>query len=222
MTFFVGMGAISTPDPTTNGWLNDAVSFLLRRPVRVRVKTSPNNLVRGRLDVVILEANGLDVTGLDLDRLLIRAEGLRIEPGIPPRLRSDTLGFKGTVVQTAVDRWTRRTRLPVRLSLTDDGVVVTTGLRGLALSEVATELYMTGPFLTLRPKRAAMLGLSSPVARFFRGYLPLPPLPLGARLTKFEPGDGRMTAWFEVDPLDEPISPALASSLRRRLLPLAL
>jgi hypothetical protein len=221
------MGAVSTPDPTenepgTSSWLNDAVSFILRRPVRVRVKTSPNNLVRGKLDVVILELNGLDVTGLDLDRVLIRAEGLRIDPGLPPRLRSDSLGFKGTVVQAAVDRWTRRTRLPVKLSLTPDGVVVKTGLRGISLSEVATELDITGPFLTLRPKRAAMLGVSTPVARFFRGYLPLPPMPMGAKLVRFEPGDGRMTAWFALEPLDEPLSPALAASLRKRFFPIPL
>jgi hypothetical protein len=163
----------------------------------------------------------MDFTGLDVDRLLIRAEGLRIDPGIPPRLRSDALGFKGTVVQAAVDRWTRRTRLPVKLSLTPDGVVVKTGLRGLALSEVATELDITGPFLTLRPKRASMLGVSTSVARFFRGYLPLPPLPMGAKLVRFEPGDERMTAWFALDPLDEPISPALATSIRKRLFPLS-
>ena len=60
---------------------------------------------------------------------------------------------------------------------------------------------------------------TAPVLGFLRGYLPLPPLPLGARLNRVEPGDGEITVWFDVDDVDEPLTPAIAAGIRRRLIP---
>ena len=50
--------------------------------------------------------------------------------------------------------------------------------------------------------------------RFFRGYLPLPPLPRGARITEVRPGDGELAVTFQIDELDEPITPDIARRLR--------
>ena len=72
-----------------------------------------------------------------------------------------------------------------------------------ALHEVT--LAVSGPFLRLKPVRASMLGLPTPILGFLRGYLPLPPLPLGAHLARVEPGDGEPTGWFDVDDVDEQI-----------------
>jgi hypothetical protein len=208
-----------SPGELLVGLLDGTISALARRPVKVRVKPTPLGLVTGRLDAVVLEVGELATHGLVVDRLVVHAQNLRIEPGLPPRLKAGPIGFKATVVQEAVDGWTKAAHLPARMQLTPEGIVVRTGVRGFQLSEVATELTVSGPFLQLRPVRASMLGLSTPVLGFLRGYLPLPPLPLGARLNRVEPGDGEVTVWFDVDDVDEPLTPAIASGIRRRLIP---
>lgn len=201
------------------GLIDGTVSQLARRPVRVRTKITPAGALRGRVDVIVFEVGGLRTTGLVIDRLVVRAEQVRIEPGLPPRLKAGPVGFKATVVQSAVDRWTKASHLPIRLLLTPEGVVAKTSVRGIQLGEVAVELDVVGPLIQLRPRRAAMLGVETPVIGLLRGYLPLPPLPLGARLRRVERGDGTLTTWFSVPDIDEPLSPDLALRLQRRLIP---
>src|SRR5581483_6999669 len=119
--------------------------------------------------------------------------------------------------QDAIDDWVRSVHLPVRLTLTPSGVHARTSLAGVSLSEVDCELEVRGPFLGLRPQRASMLGVPAPIVGMFRGYLPLPPLPMGARLQRVDPDHGRLTAWFSLDDVDEPLTPRVARVLQRRL-----
>jgi len=201
------------------GLLDGTLSRVARRPVKARAKVSPVNAMLGMVDVMVFELGDLDMAGLEIERLVVHVENVRIQPGFPPRLRTGELGFKATVAQSAVDQWVRRTHIPLRLLLTDEGIVVTTSVRGFALSEIATEVAVTGHFLTLQPKRAAIVGLPTPVLRLVRGFLPLPPLPRGARLTRVDHDDGRVTAWFSLDPIDQPLTPAIARRIRPSLLP---
>lgn len=201
------------------GLLDGTLSALVRRPVKIRVKPSPLGVITGRLDVVVIEMSHLATHGLVVDRLVVHAENLRIEPGLPPRLKAGPIGFKATVVQEAVDGWTRWAHVPARVELRPEGIVLHAGVRGISFGEFATELAVSGPFIQLRPVRASMLGVPTPVLGFLRGYLPLPPLPLGARLARVEPGDGALTVWFDVEDVDEPLTPAIARSIRRRLRP---
>ena len=46
-------------------------------------------------------------------------------------------------------------------------------MRGFSISEIATEVAVSGHFLTLRPKRASFVGLPAPVVGLLRGFLPL-------------------------------------------------
>ncbi len=149
----------------------------------------------------------------------MHAQEVRVQPGFPPRLRTGAIGFKATVVQAAIDRWTQRTHLPFRMHLTDEGLIVKTSVRGFSLSEIAAEVAVSGHFLTLRPKRASFVGLPTPVVGVLRGFLPLPPLPRGARLTKVDHASGSVTAWFALDPIDQPLTPAIARRVRPLLLP---
>ena len=84
---------------------------------------------------------------------------------------------------------------------------------------IPTEVAVSGHFVTLHPKRASFVGLPAPVVGILRGYLPLPPLPRGARLVKVDHEDERVTAWFALDDIDQPLTPAIARRLRPRLLP---
>jgi hypothetical protein len=108
----------------------------------------------------------------------------------------------------------RTSRLPLKVSLTTGGVVLTTGVAGIRMGEVLADLEVAGPFLRLEPKRVTIAGMATPMVRFFRGYLPLPPLPRGAHITEVRPGDGELAVTFQIDALDEPITPDIARRLR--------
>ncbi len=189
----------------------------LGRPLRPQLKLSPAGLLRGEVDMVKLELPAYAVAGLVVDRFVIRAERLRVQPGLPPVLVASPVGLKVVVTQANVDRWTRNLRLPFRLRLTDDGVVTTAGFGGIRMTELVTMPAIVGGFLQLRPLRASLLGVPAPLVRFLRGYLPLPPLPRHATLDAVEPGDGELTLSFSIERFEQPLTPDVADRLRRVL-----
>jgi hypothetical protein len=194
--------------------VDDAASRIIDHPIRPRVKVSPQGVLRGELDVVKIEVPAVLAAGLVLDRLVIRAEHVRVTPGFPPHLQAGPVGLRAYVSQDNVDRWTRTSHLPIRVTLGADGVRVTTGLRGIRMTDTLADLEVSGRFLRLAPKRMTIAGLPAPLVRFFRGYLPLPPLPRGARITEVRPGDGELAVTFGLDAIDEPLTPAIAGRLR--------
>ncbi|MEX2293294.1 MAG: LmeA family phospholipid-binding protein [Acidimicrobiales bacterium] len=194
--------------------VDDAASRILDHPVRPRVKMTPAGMLKGELDVVKVDVPAVLAAGLVLDRLVVRAEHVRLAPGIPPRLKAGPVTMRAYVSQANVDRWTRSARLPIRLSLTADGVMLTTGLRGIRMSETLADLEVSGRFLRLAPKRMTIVGLPTTLVRFFKGYLPLPPLPKGARITDVQPGDGELAVTFALEHLDEALTPDIARRLR--------
>jgi hypothetical protein len=189
-------------------------SRVIDHPIRPRIKATPAGMLKGELDVVKIEVPAVLAAGLVLDRLVVRAEHVRVTPGFPPRLKADPVGLRAYVSQANVDRWTKTSRLPIRLVLTADGVVLSGGFGGIRFGEVLADLEVAGPFLRMAPKRATIAGLPTPLVRFFRGYLPLPPLPRGAHITEIRPGDGELAVTFQIDHLDEPLTPDIARRLR--------
>jgi hypothetical protein len=182
----------------------------LDRPVRPRVKVSAGGLARAEIDVVRLELPAVLLAGLVLDRITLRAERVRISPGLPPHLRAGPVDVTATVSQVDVDRWTADGRLPLRLELADAGVVVTTGVAGIRFSHLLTELDVSHGLLRLRPVRASIIGLPAPLVRFLRGYLPLPPLPRKAHLVEVLHTQGELSARFRIDDFEEPMTPDVA------------
>lgn len=171
-------------------------------------------MLKGELDLVQVEVPAVLAAGLVLDRLVVRAEHVRVVPGLPPRLQAGPVSMRAYVSQANVDRWTRTARLPIRLALTSEGVMLTTGVGGIKMSETLADLEVAGRFLRLAPKRMTIVGLPTTLVRFFKGYLPLPPLPKGARMTDVRPGDGVLAVTFALEHLDEPITPDIAKRLR--------
>lgn len=165
--------------------------------------------------MVKVEVPAVLAAGLVLDRFTIRAERVRVAPGLPPRLKAGPVTLRARVSQGNVDRWTHTARLPIRLSLTAEGVMLTTGVRGFKMSETLAELEVSGRFLRLAPKRMTIVGLPTPMVRFLRGYLPLPPLPKGARITEVQPADGELSVTFALEHIDEPLTPDIAKRLRQ-------
>jgi hypothetical protein len=200
------------------GLIDDGLTRWANRPVKVRVKASPGGILQGRFDVVVVELTTLPVAGLVVDRLLFHAEDVRIQPGLPARLKVKALGAKAVIAQADVDRWTKGARLPFRLGLSDEGVLMSAGVGGIKMGEMLTAIEVEGSMATLRPVRAAMFGRQAPLVNLMRGYLPLPPLPAGVRLVRVVHSDGELVAYFDLGELDEPLTPGLARRLRHRLL----
>lgn len=197
--------------------VDTASEQILDRPIRPRLKLSPGGLARGELDVVRLEVPAVLAAGLVLDRMSLRAERVRLQPGLPPRLRAGPVTLHAVVSQENVDRWTRASHLPLRLRLDSGGITVSTGLGGFRVGELQTRLGVAGRFLRLQPERARIVGLPNPLVRFLRGYLPLPPLPRGARLVGVDHTEGELTARFRMEDFDEPLTPDVALRLARTL-----
>lgn len=196
----------------------DAVSeSTLGRPLRPRLKVSPAGMLRGEIDLVKVELPAYAVAGLVVDRFVVRAERVRIAPGIPPKLVAGPVGLRTVVSQQNVDRWTKDLRLPFRLRLTEEGVVTTTGIGGIRMTEILTDLDIVGGFLRLQPLRASLLGVPTPLVRFLRGYLPLPPLPRSAVLEAVDPSDGELTVTFRIDEFEQALTPDVAKRLRQLL-----
>ena len=193
--------------------VDSASSRVLDHPIRPRVKATPRGMLRGELDVVKIEIPAVLASGLVLDRIVVRAEHVRVVPGFPPRFRAGPVGLRAFVSQRYVDQWTKATHLPIRVQLTAEGVVLTTGLRGIKMTETLAELEVVGRFLRLAPQRMTIVGLPTPMIRFFRGYLPLPPLPNGARIVDVQPGEGQLAVTFQIEEIDEALTPDLARRL---------
>jgi hypothetical protein len=198
--------------------VNGGLSAVARRPLKVRAGLSVGSATRGRADVLLLELGGVQLDKLEIQRLLLRAEDAHLSMGLRPRLQATNVGLKVTIVQDAIDSWTKASRIPARLHLTKGGVVATMDVLGKVVSEVEVDIGFNGSFLVLRPVRAAFLRRSTPVLPGFRWYLPLR-LPPGASLTKVEHDDGELTAYLRLPDVDEAVTAAVARSLWRRLGP---
>ncbi len=198
-------------------FLDTVSEATLGRPLRPRMKVSVAGLLRGEVDLLKLELPAYAVAGLIVDRFIVRAEHLRVAPGIPPTLLAGPVGLRAVVSQDNVDQWTRQLRLPVRLQLTEEGVVTTAGFGGIRMTEILTTPDISGGFLRLRPKRASLLGVPTPLVRFLRGYLPLPPLPRDAVLESVIPGDGEITLSFRIEEFRQSLTPDVRKRLRQLL-----
>jgi hypothetical protein len=189
----------------------------LGRPLRPQLKVTPAGLLRGEVDLVKVELPAYAVAGLVIDRFVVRAEHVRVQPGLPPVLVAEPVRFTAVVSQGNVDRWTRDLHLPLRLQLTERGVVTTTGFGGIRMTEVVTEPTVVGGFLQLRPTSASLLGVPTTMVRFLRGYLPLPPLPRSARLDDVEASDGELALTFRIERFEQPLTPDVTDRLRTLL-----
>src|SRR5690606_36359440 len=69
--------------------IDDAASRIVDHPIRPRLKVSTAGVLRGELDLLQVEVPAVLAAGLVLDRLVVRAERVRITPGLPPRLRAE-------------------------------------------------------------------------------------------------------------------------------------
>jgi hypothetical protein len=195
-----------------------AVTAVTGSPTRLRLRASPAGVARGELDAVRILMSGVAVAGLTIDRVDVRARGVRFVPGLPPWVRAADVEVGATIEQGDIDAWTRSAALPVRLRFRPDGVAARAGIARVRLAEVVIDLAIDGRRLRLVPRRAEMLGVSmrNPSTELLRVVLPLPPLPAGVELLRLTPEDGTAQVWFRA-PLNQPLTPKALSDLSKRL-----
>lgn len=196
---------------------DSAVTSIVGSPSRVRVRVSPAGVARGQIDGVRVAVGGVTVAGLAIDRVDVRARGVRLVPGLPPFVRAGDVQVGATVEQSDVDAWARSAALPVRFRFRRDGVAARAGIARVRLAEVVIDLVIDGRSLRLVPLRAEMLGVAvrNPSTDLLRVVLPLPPLPAGVRLLRLTPQEGSAQVWFSV-PLNQKLTPhALADASKR-------
>ncbi|MEM7413338.1 MAG: hypothetical protein AAF430_24115 [Myxococcota bacterium] len=199
--------------------IDQLLSRALERPVRFEWAGSFADSLVGRFDGVSLELAGVATAWLSIERLTLRAAHAHLHPGLPARLAVESPEVAVTVGQRDVDPWVAGLGLPFGLELTEKGLRVHTEVAGLPVSDFETRLEVAQGWFVLRPQRAAVLGVPNALARFFRTYLPLPPLAAGVRLTEIEHGAGELTLHFGVDDFEEDLTPGMIRRLRRRLVP---
>lgn len=197
--------------------MDGLIEATVGRPLRPRIAMSPAGLLRGQIDLVKIELPAYAFAGLVVDRFIIRAHAVRVQPGLPPVFIAEPVDLTVVVGQDNIDRWIADVRLPFRLRLTEEGILTTTGIRGLRMSEVVTEPEVVGGFVKLQPRRVSLLGVPAPMARFLRGYLPLPPLPRAAKLEEVHSRDGELELAFRIERFEQPLTPDVRNRLARLL-----
>jgi hypothetical protein len=175
-------------------------------------------MVRGRVRLLTVGVIDVRMAGLRLDRVVVRVENARLRPGLIPRLQGGPVTVKATVSQDGVDRWIRSSGLPLRLELTEDGILSSTGIGALRVGHVLTELEVAGSWLRLRPRKVAARDVPGPLRQVLVGNLPLPALPSGARLVDVSHGPGALFAHVSLEDVDEALTPGLRDRVRSRLI----
>jgi len=199
-------------------WLVDRVATrVFNQSTTLRWTAKPGAALRAEVEVITVGVPAMRMAGLRVERVVGRVERARIQPGLIPRLKGGPVSVKATVTQDSVDRWIGSANLPLRLELTDEGILSSTGIGSLRVGHVLTELEVGGRWLRLRPRQVAARELPASIRQFLVGNLPLPPLPAGARLIHVAHAPGELAVRVALDDIDEAITPGLPGRMQRRL-----
>ena len=213
------MAAPTFPLLVPVNWLADQVAARVAgRPASIRWDAAPLDAVRGRARLLTIGVEDLRLAGLTVDKGVVRIQAARIVPGLEPRLTGGPVTAKLTVVQERIDEWTGRASLPFRLELTDEGIVSSAGVGPLRMGRLLTELAVREDgTLRLRPVKAIGRTLPTGLGEALTGSLPLPRLPVDARLVEVEHGPGRLSVTVALEDIDEALDLGAPDRLRARL-----
>lgn len=199
-------------------WMVDRVATrVFNQRTTLRWTARPADALRGEVEVITVGVPAMKMAGLRVERVVGRVERARIQAGLIPRLKGGPVSVKATVTQDSVDRWIGSANLPLRLELTEEGILSSTGIGSLRVGHVLTELEVGGRWLRLRPRQVAARELPSSIRQFLVGNLPLPPLPAGARLIHVAHAPGELAVRVALDDIDEAVTPGLPARMQRRL-----
>lgn len=216
-------GPISEVATRVDDVLSRAARKLTGQDLRLSARPTVAALKRGRFGNVELRMASLDVGGIRLASLHLRAADVGIRPALPPRLVAGGADVSVRVEQRAVDRWARSLGLPARLVIRPSKLVARLGVAGLRLGQIDMEVSVAPEGIRLAPRRFATLGIDVRTEDGLDVVIPLPALPAGAVLTSVEWGDGVGDLTLHVTDVAVPVglddirrARALAAKMGRR------
>ena len=199
--------------------IDKLISSYLTLPVQVHWKRATGLPLPDTFEGAQLEFAGFATALLPLEKIVWRASQVKLIPALPVRVALKDPSVEIVIGQAEVDRWQKRFRLPYRLELAKDGLIVHTEMAGFPVAEFETRLEVVGGWFVLQPQRASLFGLPGYVSSLFRTYLPLPPLSRETRLAGIEHEPGLLKLRFAMDDFEENITPGVLDRIRKRFFP---
>lgn len=204
---------------TRSDLIDQLVSSYLTLPVLVSWERATGLPFPDTFSNARLELQGLATAWVNLDQIVWQAEEVSFIPGLPARIELTAPSIEIAIGQAELDRWLGQFRLPYRLELAADGLIVHTEIAGFPLAQFETRLEVVGGWFALEPKSASIFGVPGYVSSLFKSYLPLPPLSKETRLSAVTHQPGQLRLKFAIDDFTEEVTPGLLIRLRKRFFP---
>ncbi|MCP5058132.1 MAG: hypothetical protein GY937_15610 [bacterium] len=199
--------------------IDQVLSTYLRQPVRLSWKGAIADTILGTFERPRVELGGLATAWVPFEEVVLDADKVTFQPGVPARLAIEAPRVELAVGQAEIDKWMGRLQLPFRLLLEETSLIAKTRIAGFPVGELEARLDIVGGWFVLKPRRASILGIPGALAPLFRTYLPLPPLPQDARLVAIDHEPGLLRLTVEADDFEERITPGLVGRLQKRMMP---
>lgn len=199
--------------------IDELVGRYLRRPVRVSWGGEALDPLRGVLHDADVQLAGLATEWIRLEGVRLRADRVRLVPGLPAKLDVQGANVELQVGQGELDRRLSRLELPFRVRLGDKGVTASFRVAGIDWTELDTRLEVIGGWFVLRPRRARVLGIPAYVLPLLRMYLPIPPMSPHARFAGVRHAEGELGLRFDFEDFVESLTPDIGARLQRKLVP---
>jgi hypothetical protein len=209
----------SDNNDTRSDLIDQLVSSYLTLPVFVSWDKASGLPFPDTFSNARLELQGLATAWVNLDQIVWQAEEVSFIPGLPARIELTAPSIEIAIGQAELDRWLGQFRLPYRLELATDGLIVHTEIAGFPVAQFETRLEVVGGWFALEPKSASIFGVPGYVSSLFKSYLPLPPLSKETRLSAVTHQPGQLRLKFAIDDFTEEVTPGLLIRLRKRFFP---
>jgi len=206
--------------PNRSDVIDKLISSYLTLPVQVYWRRATGLPLPDTFENAELAFAGLATALLPVEKVVWRAGRVKLIPTLPVRIVLKDPSVEIVIGQAEVDRWQKRFRLPYRLELAKDGLIVHTEMAGFPVAEFETRLEVVGGWFVLQPQRASLFGLPGYVSSLFRTYLPIPPLSRETRLAGIEHEQGLLKLRFALDDFEEDVTPGVLERIRKRFFPL--
>lgn len=146
---------------------------------------------RARIGLISIAATDIDIGGLRLANVEIKAADVGLRLGRPVRLVTGTVDISARIVQSDLDRWSRRLGLPARLVMRPGRLVARLGVAGIRLGQIEMGVTASEGGIRLSPQRISGLGIDLRTQDELDVEIPLPALPVSVSITRTDWDEGQ-------------------------------
>lgn len=180
---------------SASGPINRLVTAAARRLTGLALDVAVAPTLRAarhaRIGLVTVGAKDLDIGGLRLADVQIKAADVGLRLGRPVRLVTGTVDISVRIVQADMDRWSRRLGLPARLVMRPGRLVARLGVAGIRLGQIEMGVTASEGGIRLSPQRISGLGIDLRTQDELDIEIPLPVLPVSVSITRTDWDDGQ-------------------------------